>query len=130
MAYLERRRALTSINVSPGSPIQDAEYTQRRDERMHRGAHGRRSYRVLEQTLTRYEKAVPRSTGVTCVSRKDQLIPLARTHLASANWKEIDEAFAGHWDPLFGGESTGHYDELFRRVVNLAPAPIGVGPPQ
>jgi len=104
---------------------------------------GAEKIRLLEQTLTRYEEGGPSefsgfSEAVQSYAafhwnhmrlEEDELIPLARTHLASTDWKEIDEAFAGHSDPLFGRESTGHYDELFRRVVNLAPAPIGVGPP-
>ena len=60
---------------------------------------------------------------------EDQLFPLARIHLTVDDWNEIAAAFAGQSDPLFDHASTEHYDDLFRRVVNLAPAPIGVGPP-
>ena len=37
-------------------------------------------------------------------------------------------SLAGHSDPLFGAQVSAEYDALFRRIVTLAPAPIGVGP--
>jgi hemerythrin-like domain-containing protein len=103
---------------------------------------GAEKIRLLEQTLTRYEEGGATEFGAFAVAvqsyaafhwshmrlEEDQLIPLAQTHLTADDWKEIDEAFAGHSDPLFGHASGAQYDELFRRVVNLAPAPIGLGP--
>ena len=44
------------------------------------------------------------------------------------DWKEIDAAFAGHTDPLLGPAAGAEYEMLFRRIVNLAPPPVGVGP--
>jgi branched-chain amino acid transport system ATP-binding protein len=59
---------------------------------------------------------------------EDTLIPLAREHLTADDWKEIEAAFAGHSDPLFGAEAEAEYNNLFRRIVNIAPPPIGLGP--
>jgi branched-chain amino acid transport system ATP-binding protein len=53
---------------------------------------------------------------------------MAREHLTPEDWKEIDAAFTDHGDPLFGAKAEAEYDSLFRRIVNLAPPPIGVGP--
>jgi hemerythrin-like domain-containing protein len=59
---------------------------------------------------------------------EDELIPLARLHLTDADWDAIDAAFLGHTDPLLGAERGAEYQELFRRIVNLAPPPIGTAP--
>jgi hemerythrin-like domain-containing protein len=61
---------------------------------------------------------------------EDVLIPMARTHLKPEDWDAIDSAFLGHADPLFGTKAKDDYDALFRRIVTLAPPPIGVGPPR
>jgi hemerythrin-like domain-containing protein len=58
---------------------------------------------------------------------EDRLLPLARTHLSADDWKEIDAAFAGNVDPLLGAEPAAEFDALFRRIVMLAPPPIGAG---
>ena len=57
-----------------------------------------------------------------------EVLPLAEQHLTPGDWETIDAAFAGHTDPLFGAEAGEEYDNLFRRIVHLAPPPIGVGP--
>jgi hemerythrin-like domain-containing protein len=56
---------------------------------------------------------------------EDDLVPLARLHLTGADWDAIDAAFLGHTDPLFGVERGAEYQELFRRIVELAPPPLG-----
>ena len=57
-----------------------------------------------------------------------ELLPLAKQHLTRDDWQEIDAVFAGHADPLLGASAGTKYEALFRRIVNLAPPPIGVGP--
>jgi branched-chain amino acid transport system ATP-binding protein len=57
-----------------------------------------------------------------------EVFPLAQAHLRAEDWAEIDAAFATNADPLVGVSSQDHFNELFTRIVNLAPAPIGVGP--
>jgi hemerythrin-like domain-containing protein len=59
---------------------------------------------------------------------ENDLLPLAERHLTDADWDAIDAAFLGHTDPLFGAEQGDEYRDLFRRIVDLAPAPIGVAP--
>jgi hypothetical protein len=56
------------------------------------------------------------------------LIPLARKHLLPADWAEIARAFGENGDPRFGAEPDHEFRDLFSRIVNLAPPPIGVGP--
>lgn len=56
------------------------------------------------------------------------LIPLARKHLRAEDWVEIAKAFGENGDPRFGSEPDHEFRDLFSRIVNLAPPPIGVGP--
>jgi len=55
-------------------------------------------------------------------------LPMAEKHLTAGDWESIDAAFLGHTDPMLGVEAGAKYEELFRRITWLAPAPIGLGP--
>jgi hemerythrin-like domain-containing protein len=57
---------------------------------------------------------------------EQQLLPLAERHLTPEDWQAIDAAFARNRDPIAGMEE-GDFDKLFTRIVNLAPAPVGLG---
>jgi len=61
--------------------------------------------------------------------RKEELevMPAAERHLLAQDWAEIDEAFGSHGDPLFRADVDMEFSSLFRRIVALAPPPIGVG---
>lgn len=59
---------------------------------------------------------------------EDIVLPLAERTLSDEDWREIDAAFTGNVDPIVGVEAKKNFDELFTRIVNLAPPPIGVGP--
>ncbi|HMA31934.1 MAG TPA: hemerythrin domain-containing protein [Casimicrobiaceae bacterium] len=101
-----------------------------------------RAIRDLEQALERYRQGGPAEFApfadavATYVAsqwdhmrvEEEKVIPMAREHLTPGDWMEIDAAFTGHADPLFGARAEAEYDNLFKRIVNLAPPPIGVGP--
>ncbi len=55
-------------------------------------------------------------------------LPLALATLTSDDWRAIDAAFASNADPLVGLPATKASRELFRRVLSLAPPPLGIGP--
>ena len=55
------------------------------------------------------------------------VLPLARMHLLPSDWRLIDSAFSGDGVPRFLPEATSDYQNLFTRIVALAPPPIGVG---
>ena len=55
-------------------------------------------------------------------------MPRSRLHLTAQDWQEIDAAFADNDDPLLGADARDSFRQLFRRIVNLAPPPLGVGP--
>ena len=58
-----------------------------------------------------------------------QVMSVAQRVLTADDWKEIEAAFASNRDPLGGASSETHYDELFSRIVQIVPAPLGVGDP-
>jgi hemerythrin-like domain-containing protein len=56
------------------------------------------------------------------------ILPAAMKVLSAAEWKDIDAAFETNCDPLTGKYPRDPlYDQLFTRIVNHAPAPIGLG---
>ncbi len=57
-----------------------------------------------------------------------QILPLAEQALSEQDWAELDAAFAANRDPLTGHEPDALYRDLFQRIVNVVPAPIGLGP--
>ena len=59
---------------------------------------------------------------------EDELLPLAERHLEPEDWKAIDAAFAANTDPIAGMRERD-FDQLFSRIANLAPAPVGLGEP-
>ena len=59
---------------------------------------------------------------------EDVVIPLAEARLNEEDWQPIDAAFQANDDPLFGARPKEEFRRLFELIVNLAPAPVGVGP--
>jgi hemerythrin-like domain-containing protein len=98
--------------------------------------------RSLEQALTRYQgggaaefasfasevESYVEFEGEHMRREERQILPLAEKYLTAGDWAAIDKAFAEHSDPLLGVEPGEQWRELFRRIVNIAPPPIGVGP--
>jgi len=59
-----------------------------------------------------------------------EILPLAERVLTAQDWADLDEAFKANRDPLTGHEPEADYRALFTRIVNLVPAPIGLGSPR
>jgi hemerythrin-like domain-containing protein len=57
-----------------------------------------------------------------------EILPLAERVLTAEDWRELDEAFGRNRDPLTGYRPEREYEALFTRIVNIVPAPIGLGP--
>lgn len=103
---------------------------------------GAEKIRTLEQALARYQQGgTPEFSGFLMAvedyaafhwdhmrAEENEVLPLAEKHLTAENWKAVDAAFLGHSDPMLGAEAGAGYDALFRRIVNLVPAPLGLGP--
>ncbi len=56
------------------------------------------------------------------------ILPMARDRLTDEDWVEIGRAFGENGDPRFGLNPDHEFRDLFSRIVNLAPSPIGLGP--
>lgn len=114
------------------------------DELEHQHAESARLGRELDHALARLEAGM--GDGLPLFSdaveklleeawqhmatEEKQLIPLARRHLTMDDWAEIARAFGENGDPRFGTKPDHEFRDLFSRIVNLAPPPIGVGPDQ
>jgi hemerythrin-like domain-containing protein len=57
---------------------------------------------------------------------EQQLLPLAERALTAEDWKAINQAFAENRDPVAGMQERD-FEQLFSRIANLAPAPVGLG---
>jgi hemerythrin-like domain-containing protein len=57
-----------------------------------------------------------------------ELLPLAERHLTAKDWQWIDDAFAANRDPIADAREQD-FEWLFSRIVDLAPAPVGLGEP-
>lgn len=96
----------------------------------------------LEQTLGQFEAGVPGGLQAFAAAAEQLVdeawqhmtteekvvIPLAKKFLTPEDWISIAEAFGEHGDPRFGPKPDHEFRDLFTRIVNLAPPPIGVGP--
>jgi hemerythrin-like domain-containing protein len=105
-------------------------------------AHGERRIRELEHVLLAFEMmgesrreafeaAAERyaSFYLAHMAMEEQhILPLAERVLTQQDWIDLDEAFTANRDPLAGHEPEAEYRALFTRIVNLVPAPIGLGP--
>lgn len=59
-----------------------------------------------------------------------EIFPLAERVLTPADWDELDAATAREPDPLAGGAPDEEYRALFARILDLVPAPFGMGEPE
>lgn len=57
------------------------------------------------------------------------VLPLADTLLTDADWVMVNAAFEEHRDPLTGHKPSEEYQALFEKILERAPAPIGLGKP-
>jgi hemerythrin-like domain-containing protein len=104
-------------------------------------AEGAKLIRDLEQALIRYQEggAQHRAAFAKFVKEysdfhwnhmrmeEDQILPLAEKYLTPLDWERIATAFCTNHDPLAGLDAGKEFEELFSRIVQLAPAPIGLG---
>jgi branched-chain amino acid transport system ATP-binding protein len=58
-------------------------------------------------------------------TEENHIFPLARKHLTAEDWADIDTAFLANGNPWEG--QAGEYAALFSKIVNTAPAPVGLG---
>jgi len=56
-----------------------------------------------------------------------EILPVAEKTLSEQDWSKIDAAFLDHQDPMFGDKPTAEFSELYRQIVSIVPAPLGLG---
>ena len=102
---------------------------------------GESAIRELEHTLLAFEvlgeprrEAFERAAKAYVESylrhkaiEENEVLPAAQRALNPADWAAIDTAFAANRDPLTGHVPEDEFVTLFSRIVNRAPAPIGLG---
>ncbi|UUZ68301.1 hemerythrin domain-containing protein [Polaromonas sp. P2-4] len=59
---------------------------------------------------------------------EEVILPAARRLLTPEDWTVVDAAFAGNRDPFAGADLKGGLEKLFLLIVNIIPAPDGLGP--
>lgn len=59
---------------------------------------------------------------------EQELLPLAQRYLTEDDWKAVDAAFLANDDPI-ADLHEADFATQFTRIVNLAPAPVGLGTP-
>jgi hemerythrin-like domain-containing protein len=78
---------------------------------------------AFEQAVERYIASYLNHMAV----EETEILPAAQAHLTPEDWAELDAAFAANKDPLAGHEPDEGYRPLFHKILNSAPAPIGLG---
>lgn len=84
---------------------------------------GEAEFTAFEKAVTEYADFQWKHMNV----EETEVLPLARQYLTQEDWQEIDAAFSGNTDPLLGSKAAAEYENLFRRILTLAPPPIGIG---
>ena len=79
---------------------------------------------AFEQAAERYVRGYLEHMSI----EENEILPAARHHLLEDDWRLLDAAFAEHADPLTGHPAQPDYQPLFQRILNHAPAPVGLGP--
>jgi hemerythrin-like domain-containing protein len=85
---------------------------------------GRSRWAAFEDRLERYVRFYLAHMS----TEEREVLPAAQARLSAQDWGELDAAFTARRDPLTGYEPEEDYREVFRRIVDNAPAPIGLGP--
>jgi hemerythrin-like domain-containing protein len=106
-------------------------------------AHGEAGLMKLAMQLIEYEQLGPAGGAAFAAAieqyvdaylrhmeaEEREVLPAAERTLTPEDWATIDAAFAANRDPLTGHAPEAQFEALFRRIVTLAPAPIGLGRP-
>ncbi|WP_119155924.1 hemerythrin domain-containing protein [Caldimonas tepidiphila] len=78
---------------------------------------------AFEQALHRYVEAYLEHMSI----EEDVVLPMAQRVLTPEEWQRLDAAFEANRDPLAGHEPDAAYHAVFQKILNRAPAPIGLG---
>lgn len=128
-AFLFERLAARSPESLPVLELLRAEHVE-----------GKKRIRDLERALDQFEASWPHWGGPFLSAVEDyaafhrrhmlreerEVIPAAERTLTAADWETIEQAFAGHQDPI-ADLREADLAQLYSRIVSMAPDPIGLG---
>lgn len=77
---------------------------------------------AFEVAASRYVEFYLTHMGI----EEQTLMPAALAHLTPEDWDELGQAFAANQDPLAGHGSLATYGPVMQRILNNAPAPVGL----
>jgi hemerythrin-like domain-containing protein len=101
---------------------------------------GARLVRELERAVLGYEQSWPQGGAAFrdavdayaefhwrhMRKEEQELLPIAEQRLGAEDWAAVEKAFRANEDPL--ADAAEHdLQRLFRRIVEIAPAPVGLG---
>ncbi len=105
----------------------------RGEARVRELAHALTAFELLgEPRRTAFEQAAARYVDFYrqhMLLEEREVFPLADSALLPEDWDELDAAMARFADPLAGAVPEEEYRALFARILNLVPAPLGLGEP-
>ena len=61
------------------------------------------------------------------ITEETIILPLAERIRDESDWVAAADGFAGNHDPMYGPDTANEFDALFKRIVYLTPAPVGLG---
>ena len=85
---------------------------------------GEKEFRAFERQVTSFVEGYRNHMR----KEEEELFPLALKVFTPLDWVMIDAAFKENVDPLAAAREEEDFENLFARIVSLAPPPIGVGP--
>ena len=103
--------------------IRDLEHDLLGFEMMAGTAQGESRRQRFEESMNRYIDFYHQHMRV----EETEVLPLAVRVLTPEDWAELDAAFLKNRDPLTGHDPDDAYRPLFKRILTVLPAPLGVG---
>ena len=108
------------------------EMTETLDLLVRQHAMGKQQVDELDAALKAYEKQYPKGLDDLAAAaerfvalqrehmylEEDKVIPVAKAVLTEEDWREIDDAFAGNSDPLFGENLATAFHSLHDHIVS------------
>ena len=84
---------------------------------------GQAAHPALLDAMTRYADFYFHHMRI----EEEIVLPAAQRLLTPEEWKATDSEFAANRDPLERSQPGDDFGKLFSLIVNIAPAPIGLG---
>lgn len=84
---------------------------------------GKNEFQTFREAVLRYT-AFERDHAI---KEEREVLPRAQQVFDASDWEAIDAAFGENNDPMFGNEWSAEFSDLFTKIVNELPEPLGLG---